>query len=268
MFVNLFFSYILYNSSGSDILRTISGDNLFNLSKDVKSILLFCRALNVIKDNITTIYESNAIIKKNADSIYYKIWDLMYKINPNIDINITTNGSIFNNRIKEYLEKLPNMTLTVSLDSLNEKTYQFIRKNGNFKTVMNNIEEFKKLKKIKSIAFCPMIQNIYELPDIIIYCINNGLHLAINDVWGHLGGKIKGIHEGEIYNEYIWTGSKQTKEKININNQELIPEVVLKTLSKDKLEDIIKYLNSFNFNEYPVYDKKYKGFINSLMYYI
>jgi len=52
----------------------------------VKSILLFCRALNVIKDNITTIYESNAIIKKNADSIYYKIFELYaYSINQKIE---------------------------------------------------------------------------------------------------------------------------------------------------------------------------------------
>jgi MoaA/NifB/PqqE/SkfB family radical SAM enzyme len=224
--------------------------------------------VNQLKEFIPTMVKANFLGGEPfLNFIYYKIWDLMYEINPKLIINITTNGSIFNNRIKEYLEKLPNISITVSLDSLNEETYQFIRKNGNFKNVMDNIEEFKKLKKFKGLAFCPMIQNIYELPDIIIYCINNNLCLAINDVSGPLGGKIKGIHEGELHNTNVWLGSSGF-EKININKDELIPEVALKTLSKDKLKDIINYLKKFDFNQYPIYDKKYKDFINSLMFYI
>ena len=206
--------------------------------------------------------------------IYYKILDLILSINPNIRVNITTNGSIFNSRIKEYFKNFPNLNITVSLDSLNNETYNKIRKNGNFNIVMSNIEEFKKYNVFKGIAFCPMIQNIYELPDIVLYCIKNDIFLGINDVHSHLGGKIKGIHEGEFDNTLIWTGSIDTMENIQIKNNELIPEVALKTLSKHKLESIIKFLIKFPLNQHidfkiqkqrDIY-LKYKSFIKKLIY--
>jgi MoaA/NifB/PqqE/SkfB family radical SAM enzyme len=196
--------------------------------------------------------------------IYYKIWNYMLIRNPNLNIHITTNGSIFNSKIKNYLINFPNLKLNISLDSLKKETYEFIRKNGNFENVMNNIQEFKKMGKIGGIAFCPMIQNVYELPDIFNYCIKNKFSLYLNHVTSHLGGKIKGIHEGELQNTKVWTGSNDYFDEINVNNSELIPEVSLHTLPKDKLKEIIKYLNSFS--EYQN-NQKYKDFINSLSFY-
>ena len=205
------------------------------------------------------------------NSIYYKIWDLMYEHCPNIFVSITTNGSIFNPRIKDILTKLKKSCIVVSLDSLKEETYQFIRKNGNFEKVMKNIQEFKSLGKFASIAFCPMIQNVRELPDIIKFCIDNQIGLGINDVTGHLGGKLKGIHEGEKYNTVVWTGSNKNLkklEKVDVQNEQLIPEVALQTLPKEELEDIVSYLNTFSFENTPFLQGKYRDFINSLEFFI
>jgi sulfatase maturation enzyme AslB (radical SAM superfamily) len=149
-----------------------------------------------------------------------------------------------------------------------------IRKNGNFNLVMDNIEQFKKYRVLKGITFCPMIQNVHELPDIILFCIKNNIDLGINDVNSHLGGKIKGIHEGETENTLAWVGSNDTMQKINIKNDELIPEVALKTLNKKELENIIKTLImfpiikhiDFKINQHCVLYKKYKSFINKLIY--
>lgn len=198
------------------------------------------------------------------NSIYYKIWDMLQNKNPNIDIYITTNGSIYNSRIEEYLLKFPNLKIIVSLDSLIKETYQYIRKNGNFDTVMENIEKFKKLGKFSSIAFCPMIQNVRELPSIIQFCINNDIDLGINEVTEHLGGKIKGIHEGETKNVMVWTGADETKQVVNVNNEELIPEVALKTLPKEELQNIVSYLKKYSFESHPKLNEKYQSFINSL----
>jgi MoaA/NifB/PqqE/SkfB family radical SAM enzyme len=206
--------------------------------------------------------------------LYYKILDLIVKKAPDIAVNITTNGSIYNSRIKSYFEKLPNLNIIVSLDSLNEETYQLIRKNGNFKNVMNNIEEFKKHNVFKSITFCPMIQNVNELPDIITYCINNNIDLGINDVHCHLGGKIKGIHEGEDKNTLAWKGYPDTAEEVFANNKELIPEVVIGTLPKEELQTIIKNLINFLNDkkviyENPLYNRlytKYKSFLNKMLF--
>jgi MoaA/NifB/PqqE/SkfB family radical SAM enzyme len=202
------------------------------------------------------------------NSIYYKIWDLILEKNPDLNMSITTNGSTFNSRIENYLTKFKNLKLNVSLDSLDKKTYEIIRKNGNFDNVIKNIENFKRLGRFGGIAFCPMIQNVYELPNIVQYAIDNKIAFTINDVISHLGGKIKGIHEGENENVFAWTGDTGgVREEIHVNNEELIPEVVIRTLPKEKIEDIIKHLNKFSFNDYPEYQKKYQSYINSLHFY-
>jgi MoaA/NifB/PqqE/SkfB family radical SAM enzyme len=103
--------------------------------------------------------------------IYYKIWDAMLELNPDIALHITTNGSIYSSKIENYLKKFKNVSVTISLDSLDCKTYSFIRKNGNLTTVLENLQKFKKLGMLNGIAFCPMIQNIFELPHIIHFCI-------------------------------------------------------------------------------------------------
>jgi MoaA/NifB/PqqE/SkfB family radical SAM enzyme len=197
--------------------------------------------------------------------IYYKILNIFLIKNRNVFINFTTNGSIYNSKIENYLINLPNSSITISLDSLKEDVYQFIRKNGNFKTVTENIKKFKKINRLKGIAFCPMIQNVYELPDIIKFANDNNLHLYINTVNDHLGGKLKGIHDGGIKTK-VWTGSYASKDVLNKNhcNNELIPEVALHTLPKDKIKDIVSYLNKFSFEKNLRYNQKYKDFINSL----
>jgi MoaA/NifB/PqqE/SkfB family radical SAM enzyme len=199
--------------------------------------------------------------------IYYKIWELIKRINPKVQINITTNGSIFNSRVRDLLENLPQSKIVVSLDSVNEKNYNFIRKNGNFKEVMKNIDKFIEMDKLISIAFCPLIQNVTELPDIIKFCIDKNVSLYINMVTKPLGGRIKGIHENEHINKFAWSGDDHKMELVDKAVDELIPEFCLDTLSATQLQQIIDKLNQHSFAMFPRYDKIYTDFINSLKAY-
>lgn len=173
--------------------------------------------------------------------LYYKIWDKILEINPEILIYVTTNGSILNNKIKTYLERL-NIKIVLSLDSLQKETYEFIRKNGNFESVMSNLSELLDMKKLSAITFCPMIQNVLELPNIAKLCIANNISLHINTVTSPLGGKIKGIHEGEKYNTSVWTGKDNNIEQVSVENSTLIPEFCLHQLSSDEIQRIISIL--------------------------
>ena len=127
--------------------------------------------------------------------LYYKIWDCMAELNPQLQILITSNGSIFNKRIENLFTRLPNMRILLSIDSLTETTYNFIRKNGNFASVSQTIDKLIQMNRLHSLLFCPMIQNIYETHKIVDFCYKNKLTLYINTVYGPLGSKIKGIHE-------------------------------------------------------------------------
>jgi MoaA/NifB/PqqE/SkfB family radical SAM enzyme len=197
--------------------------------------------------------------------IYYKIWDLFLELNPDASIYVTTNGTILNDKVKAYLSK-SNMRVVLSLDSLKRDTYELIRKNSNFDTVMANLTYFLNTKKIASIAFCPLIQNVYELPDIAHFCIQKQIGFYINTVTKPLGGKIKGIHENESHNISVWTGDDSKMETISTSLETPIPEFCLSSLTIEELDKIIKHLQIYTFKlaGNTNIQKQYVDFVKSL----
>lgn len=191
--------------------------------------------------------------------VYYKIWDAIKELNSTIKIYVTTNGSILNKKVREAVLGLPNFKLVFSIDSLNHKTYSFIRRNGDLDKVLETFNFFNTYNRVSTLAFCPMIQNIYELPSIIDFCRTNNLLLYINTVTEPLGGRIVGIHENGTSNT-IFNYNK--KEEVSNKLDTLIPEVSLYSLPKNEKEAVIKFLSNL---EYPLYYKeKIQGIINSL----
>lgn len=199
---------------------------------------------------------------------YFKIWDKIVSQKPSCAIYVTTNGSILSNRVLQYLNN-SNMKVIVSLDSLKKETYEFIRKNSNFDLVMKNIKELLSMKKLSAIAFCPMIQNVEELPAMARFCIENNIGLYINTVTKPLGGKIKGIHEGEHNNTSVWTGDDDKIEQIQTSSDTLIPEFCLHSLDKNKVDSIVNLLNKevSTLSDNPSIQKQYIDFVNSLTGY-
>lgn len=113
---------------------------------------------------------------------YYAIWEALIEHNPNALINITTNGTIFNNKVKRVLEKL-NCDLVISLDSIVKTTYEQIRLNANYDRVMANIEEFRHYRSEHiSLAICPMPLNAYEMPGLIEWANEKGFNVYFNIV--------------------------------------------------------------------------------------
>lgn len=196
--------------------------------------------------------------------LYYKIWDLIALKNKNLPVFVTTNGSIYNKRVQEIFDKLPNMRLVISADSLKKEPYELIRKNSNYENFIKNIKIFLEQRKMASIAFCPMIQNIYEVHEIIEFCIKNGLYLYFNTVTDALGKKVVGIHENG-HQKGIWNGIGL--EQVSYNNKDLIPEFCLKALPDDELLKVISYLNKINIYPEP-FKTKIIGIINMLESYL
>lgn len=118
--------------------------------------------------------------------IYIDIWERIRKINPNIRIHITTNGTFLNNRIKDLLEGL-RAGIIMSMDSVERETYLKIRVNSNYEKVMENLEYFLDYTKRKntfiSIAACPIIYNWKELPQMVEFCLSKNIALYFNAVF-------------------------------------------------------------------------------------
>ncbi len=117
---------------------------------------------------------------------YYKIWDLIAELNPNIKVEIQTNATIMNNRVSRILDQLK-CNINISVDSLQKEVYESIRVNANFENVMKNIETFmayqiKRGTRI-TLSVCPMRTNWKELPDFIDFCNANNTNVFFHVVW-------------------------------------------------------------------------------------
>ncbi|HQL69760.1 MAG TPA: radical SAM protein, partial [Bacteroidales bacterium] len=104
--------------------------------------------------------------------IYYKIWDLIGKIKPELQIFVSTNGTVLNDKVKHYLNKL-NFNFTISIDSINEETYCKIRRNAKLDDTLNNIDFFIKYSNDRNASLnikCLVLpQNYTDIPDMIEY---------------------------------------------------------------------------------------------------
>jgi len=207
-----------------------------------------------IKEYIPTLKRANFLGGEPfLISIYYDIWESMVELNPGLEIAITSNGTTLTKRARKIIEKLTNCKITLSIDSVNKKTYESIRINGNFDQVYENIRYLLEAKKLVSFSVCPMIQNRYEIPEIIDFCIQQNIDIFFNIVYQPLGERIEGIHEhGEIKN----------KTNRSYSTGELIPETSLQFLSAEELDELIDLYSKLS---YPKkYQERLDGLINQI----
>ena len=116
---------------------------------------------------------------------YYRIWDMLIRLNPGVQVSITTNGTTLNQRVTDILEKLQ-AHIVVSVDSLEKENYERIRVNADFDTVMQNVRYYREYARRRNtgvtFAVCPMQQNWRELPTFLTQCNEFGINLFFNTV--------------------------------------------------------------------------------------
>lgn len=135
--------------------------------------------------------------------IYYQIWEAIADINPNINIYITTNATIYNNKVRTLLNRL-RVNPVISIDSLVEGTYNTIRKNASFNRVMENIGQLREYCSTQgtqlSFAVCPMTLNKDELPEMVQYANREGIRLFFNTVFQPEIYSLKFLPDAELAN--------------------------------------------------------------------
>ncbi|OQA01606.1 MAG: Cyclic pyranopterin monophosphate synthase [Bacteroidetes bacterium ADurb.Bin408] len=118
--------------------------------------------------------------------IYYDIWERILRINSSVRINITTNGTILNDKIKDLLSR-GFFEISLSLDSLNKETYEQIRRHGRFEKVMENLQYFREYSRQKGTFFgvwaCPLKVNRCEIPEMFRYFGEQDTALYLHTVW-------------------------------------------------------------------------------------
>lgn len=104
--------------------------------------------------------------------------------NKDIQISITTNGTILNDDIIECLQKSPNVKVTISLDSLSNINSNNVRVGINVENIINNLillSEYKEIIDKVSIRTTISKYNAEDVFDIINFCEEHGIkNLKVN----------------------------------------------------------------------------------------
>lgn len=117
--------------------------------------------------------------------LHFKIWDLMVRLNPSMVVNVLTNATVLDDRIKKLIASA-NFKISLSIDSLVKDTYEQIRLNADFDTVMSNFRYFKAAMDEKghvmNFNLCAMRQNWKEIPEYFKFCSENGIQVVLHRV--------------------------------------------------------------------------------------
>lgn len=116
---------------------------------------------------------------------YYKIWDRFAEVNPDIKISVTTNGTVVNEKVKYYLEKL-RFNINLSIDTLDKGLFGKIRRNSQLEPVLANLEYFLEYAASGEpeviVRVCVMKQNWKSVADLITYLNKKKIKIHINQV--------------------------------------------------------------------------------------
>jgi MoaA/NifB/PqqE/SkfB family radical SAM enzyme len=115
-----------------------------------------------------------------------------------IDVSLTTNGTIFDEKILHAINRVKKVQIQFSLDAAHKKTYQTIRGADYFDKVIDNIKRFMQLKAPEvfvSLGVVVMKDNQDELDDFIILANKLGIRRIH---FGDLSGSWLGDNRDEL----------------------------------------------------------------------
>lgn len=109
-------------------------------------------------------------------------------INPYLEFGTTTNASVVTDEILAGLRRFNSIVISVSFDGATKEVYETIRKNGEFESVVNNIDKFITLTKEKgppsytSVSMSIMKANITNLPHFIEFAAQREINFNLSPV--------------------------------------------------------------------------------------
>jgi radical SAM protein with 4Fe4S-binding SPASM domain len=164
------FSSVLRAKEGLPPLRPAYGDDFF---EDLARYLPHARTLAFLG--------GEPFLQKEC----YRIWEMLIDMDVAIPCHVTTNGSIYDDRVERLLQNLP-FDFSISIDGVTKETVESIRVNIKYETLMENVRRFNAYVRGRSdrhankrhpfleLNFCVMRQNWYQLADFFLLAEDMG----------------------------------------------------------------------------------------------
>lgn len=117
--------------------------------------------------------------------INYRIWDRMIEVGSPAEVNVTTNGTVWNRRMESVLERLP-FSIGVSIDGVRRETVETIRRGASYDRIMANLGRFVEYRERTgmslSLTFCLMVLNWREFAEYLQFAEARGCQVYVNTV--------------------------------------------------------------------------------------
>ncbi len=117
----------------------------------------------------------------------YRVWSGLGKRKDwdQVAVQITTNGSIYHQKVEEVLDSLA-VDVVVSLDAATRESLERVRVNANYDRIMENIARFRKYAYRKGtdlgFSYCLMPQTWTEFGDVLLFAEDQGSEVFVNTV--------------------------------------------------------------------------------------
>lgn len=102
---------------------------------------------------------------------YVRIWELLAELNPEVKVQVTTNGTQWDDRVERSLGLL-RFNVNVSIDGASKETYEGIRLGADWDVVRANLDRFADYTRRSGTALmifhCLMPQNYDEFADVLL----------------------------------------------------------------------------------------------------
>ncbi len=177
------------------------------------------------------------------NKLNFSIWEAIKNINPEINIAISTNGSIWNDKIEKLFDNL-NVYFDISIDSLDPEIYNKNRISADFQTVFQNTERIMALARSRknmsvSVKFLIMPLNIKSIPGLFNYYNDRNIVLNPKFVYHPMLASIQILPKEEI------------QKSIDLLNQEkhrLKTATDIQLANSKKYDDIISQMKRWTEN--------------------
>lgn len=108
----------------------------------------------------------------------WRVWDLMAEHAPACDVSVTTNGTIWNDRVEQVIRDRQ-MHVAVSIDGITAATVESIRVGTSFEALWRNVDRIQavtdEVGKGLTLNFCLMPANWHELRPFLHECDRRGV---------------------------------------------------------------------------------------------
>jgi radical SAM protein with 4Fe4S-binding SPASM domain len=113
---------------------------------------------------------------------HFRVWDMMIEL-CNLDCcGVTTNGTVYNDKVERVLDSLP-IAICMSMDGITKETYEKIRVNASHDLFMTNFQRFNEYSRAHSrtlnINYAISRFNWMEFADVLLFAESNNATVTV-----------------------------------------------------------------------------------------